>query len=281
MRPDEPRPLEDREQAYAIKTWRYLRVAMVGLVLGLAASIAIELEKNGFCWQTSISAYYYTPVRAFFVATLVGIGTALFCLKGSTEPEDIVLNLAGMLAPFVAFVPTTDPNDCSSVSIPSGLDANIDNNVAALLAIGLLAALALAVLRRGRLLQRPVVFGYLAAAAVWLVLAGWFWGGREHFDEHAHLWTAVAFFVCIFAGVWINAFGHKQPVRSVRNPYTRIGALMAVTAIVIFVADRLGWRHSMFAIEAVFIVLFIAFWLIQTRELWDDGLRPPANASGS
>ena len=277
MRPDRSRELERSEQAYAIKTWRYLRVAMVGLVVGLAASIAIELEKNGFCVQTSISAYYYTPVRAFFVATLVGIGTALFCLKGSTEREDIVLNLAGMFAPFVAFVPTTDPNKCSSVGIPSGLGANIDNNVAALLGVGLLAALGLAVFRGTRLFHRPAVIGYAVAAAVWLILIGWFFIWRSHFDDHAHLWTAIAFFVCIFVVVWINAFGHKRPVRSWRNPYTLIGTLMAGAAIVIFVADRLGWSHSLFAIEVAFIVLFIAFWVIQTDELWYDGLRPPAS----
>ncbi len=39
----------------AIKTYRYLRVAMVGAVLLLAASIAIERSKVD-CWQTSISA---------------------------------------------------------------------------------------------------------------------------------------------------------------------------------------------------------------------------------
>ena len=36
----------------------------------------------------------------------------------------------------------------------------------------------------------------------------------------------------------------------------------------------------MIAIEASFILLFAIFWVIQTKELWDDGLRiatdPPA-----
>lgn len=49
---------------------------MVGAVLLLAASIAIERSKVD-CWQTSISAYYYTPARAIFVGGLMVIGFAL------------------------------------------------------------------------------------------------------------------------------------------------------------------------------------------------------------
>src|SRR5205085_6408417 len=54
----------------------------------------------------SISAYYYTPVRGMFAGALLAIGACLVCIRGSTTVEDILLNVAGMLAPVVALIPT-------------------------------------------------------------------------------------------------------------------------------------------------------------------------------
>ena len=88
----------------AIKTYRYLRVGMIGAVVLLAASISIEIVKAG-CAQTSISAYYYTPARAIFVGAMFVVGVSLIVYKGRTPWEDNWLNVAGMLAPVVAVVP--------------------------------------------------------------------------------------------------------------------------------------------------------------------------------
>ena len=106
MSPDNP---------YVLKSYRYLRLVMVGLVVLLAASVLIELQQTGFgCWRTSISSYYWTPVRGVFVGALVAIGTCLIVLKGNTPVEDVLLNVAGALAPIVAFVPILDPKECQS-----------------------------------------------------------------------------------------------------------------------------------------------------------------------
>jgi hypothetical protein len=94
----------------AIKTYRYLRIGMIGAVVLLAASIAIERSKVD-CWQTWISAYYYTPVRAIFVGSMIAVGLSLIVYKGRAW-EDACLNFAGMLAPVVAVVPTTDVGRC-------------------------------------------------------------------------------------------------------------------------------------------------------------------------
>ena len=81
MSPDNP---------YVLKSYRYLRLVMVGLVVLLAASVLIELQQTGFgCWRTSISSYYWTPVRGVFVGALVAIGTCLIVLKGNTPVEDV------------------------------------------------------------------------------------------------------------------------------------------------------------------------------------------------
>jgi hypothetical protein len=61
---------------YAIKTWRYLRLAMIALVIGLATAVVYEIaRRGGDCVQTSISAYYYTHAQAVFV---VGLAAFVF-----------------------------------------------------------------------------------------------------------------------------------------------------------------------------------------------------------
>ena len=119
-------------EPFAVKSYRYLRLSIVVVVLALLASVLIERSKVS-CWQGSISAYFYTPVQAVFVSALVVIGVSLVAIKGSTDWEDVLLNLAGVLAPLVAFVPTSPPTvSCSSIEVVAG-DATpyIDNNVLA------------------------------------------------------------------------------------------------------------------------------------------------------
>jgi len=102
-------------EPFAVKSYRYLRLSIVVVVLALMASVVIE-RSHVSCWQESISAYFYTPVQAVFVGALVAIGVSLIAIKGSTDREDVLLNLAGVLAPIVAFVPTSPPaRSCSSV----------------------------------------------------------------------------------------------------------------------------------------------------------------------
>src|SRR4051794_39778048 len=94
---------------YSIKTYRYLRMAMIAMIVLLGASLVIEWSKTdprGL--QTSISAYSYTPVRAIFVGALISIGVCMVVLKGNTDPEAILLTVAGILAPVVALVPTPE-----------------------------------------------------------------------------------------------------------------------------------------------------------------------------
>ena len=136
-------PLKSRD---VLKTYRYLRIGMIGAVVLLAASIVIEHMKAG-CWQTSVSAYYYTPVRSIFVGSMIAVGLALIVYKGRSALEDAFLNVAGMLAPVVAVAPTMDFGRCWSVK-PNPLPINhdgsvavwvvrsIDNNVHALLIAG-------------------------------------------------------------------------------------------------------------------------------------------------
>ena len=38
-------------------------------------------------------------------------------------------------------------------------------------------------------------------------------------------------------------------------------------------AGALGWKHWILWIEGTLILLFATFWLVQTKELWERGLR--------
>jgi hypothetical membrane protein len=239
-------------------------------------------------------------VRSFFVAALVGIGLALFCLKGSTEGEDILLNLAGIFAPFVAFVPTSDPNGCSSGLPPvpvtddvagnaatreaaEALQASIVNNVTALLVVGAGAAAIVLYRRREHLWKWPNAAGYWVAAGVWLLLAGVFAVDEEFFATYAHNATAIAMFFFIFVVVFVNAKEYrKDPVNAGElNLYAWIAGAMAVSAALTLLAVVIsGKGYSVLVIECIFIALFMLFWLIQTRELREAGLRAGHGDSG-
>src|SRR5690349_9423078 len=85
---------------------------------GVMAVLTERLKAAPGCFQQSISAYQYTPVRGFFVGVTFALGICLICLRGSTEIEDALLNIAGMLAPVVALVPTeysVSARHCTSV----------------------------------------------------------------------------------------------------------------------------------------------------------------------
>jgi len=281
---NEPRPpqsagpgLSDREQDFAIKTWRYLRLAMVALVAGLAVSVVGErLLGDGDCFQESISAYYYTSVHAYFIGALVAIGVCLFCLKGSTDAEDVLLNLAGMFAPVVALVPTPGAGECGVVpGTTQHIRDNVINNITALLVVGLIGLVILAALSSRTLPSRAARRGYAVAAAVWLGGGLVFIFAKDCFLDMAHYVAAVLMFVCIVIVVCINALGYRDEglAPSVRNRYGVIAGAMGISVAVSLVLWAVCWKYWVLGIEAALIFLFAAFWSIQTKELWGKGLR--------
>lgn len=264
-----------------VKTYRYLRLAMIAMIGLLAASLLIEWWKTGrSCLQTSISAYYYTPAQAIFVGTLITIGACMVVLKGNTEPEDILLNVAGMLAPAVALVPTPGAGSCRSVPATfSDPSANIANNMLALFIVGAPCLVLIAVF----VLRNKAEFKYLAgltvAAAVFAGGIVWFFANRDGFESGAHYTAALAMFVCIILVVIVNAQQyHRNPATaskpSGRNPYAVIAVAMVVLPLLLAAYKWIfGWDHAVLWIEGVLIALFASFWISQTQELWNEGLR--------
>jgi hypothetical protein len=66
------------------KSYRYLRLAMVGLLLCLAVAVVYQGVRQGNLLG-SVSAYYYTPAQAIFVGGLIGLGACMIALKGPIE----------------------------------------------------------------------------------------------------------------------------------------------------------------------------------------------------
>ncbi|MDP3893133.1 MAG: hypothetical protein Q8Q44_18005 [Nocardioides sp.] len=265
----------------SLKTYRYLRIALVVLVVGLAASVVVEWLGTGpECLQVSISAYYYTPAQGMFVGALVAIGACLVILQGNTEWEDSLLNVAGMLAPVVAFVPTPYQENCYSAPVNADTQAaNVANNIAALLVVAALGLAVAAVLgvRSRRPWTRLQRNGWLATVAAVSGTAALFHLDRSLFLDVGHYAAAVVMFGCIIVVVVLNALAYERVTHSRmdRNPYAVVAVLMVVLPLVMGgVHLAVGWEHVVLWVEATLILLFAVFWVVQTRELWGAGIRP-------
>jgi hypothetical protein len=249
----------------------------------------------------SISAYYYSPVRAVLVGALAAIGPALIAIAGRPGAEDTLLNLAGMLVPVVAFVPTpVEPAVAAAAGgcpagaarcVPADLVPAVENNMAALLvvgAVGIVVAGGMAVAA-----GPPGVatrWGLTTAAVVWAVFGAWFvLGPRETFLDAAHYAAAVPFFGLVAAVAVLDA------VRVRRRPHVRVltphqlsgayGAIAVGTVGTIVVAGVVAGAEALttvsapdgwvFLVEALLLVLFTVFWVLQTAENWEDGVPDP------
>jgi hypothetical protein len=92
----------------------------------------------------------------------------------------------------------------------------------------------------------------------------------KHFDTDSHFVAAIAMFVFLAGAVGGNAWEHRQgPTRVYFWLYGTIVALMAVAAVTL-VALSSGWHHVQLFLEGIQITLFAAFWLVQTKEHWNE-----------
>jgi hypothetical protein len=229
---------EQQDRDTIEKSYRYLRLAMVGLLLCLAAAVLYQSWRQGDLLG-SVSAYYYTPAQAFFVGGLIGLGACMIALKGTTPVEDAALNLGGVFATIVAIVPTGRNADyraavraCREADTPllTGLDcptvqaladatrANVDNNLFALLFVGFIALVASVVFARRdgtfnpqadrdakKVTRRNFLWGFGVAFGLWLAILIARWVSLEWVIDNGHWIAAVLLFVCIFVVAVANA----------------------------------------------------------------------------
>ena len=291
--------------AYVLRSYRSLRLAIVIVLVGLAGALVRQLTKEG-CIEISISAYYYTPVHGLFIGSLVATGAAMVALKGRTVVEDSLFNVAGVLAPVVALVPTTRQAIlCDGKSNPLVLSRNdlAPNSLVALLVAGFAVLVVTAfvaklhdapeipvtpLLRSLRTVVAPsTALAVAAAVTVGLLDQPWY--------TFMHFGAAIGLFAAIFLaiGSLLSERFHNalhllltwaRPNDRYRKPmpiYSRAyGGLLVATGPLAIVAAISG-SASIFWIEVVGIASFTIFWVVQTAELWyylPDP--PPTSAAG-
>lgn len=265
-----------------VTTYRYLRFCLLALLLALTVSLGAETVRDG--WQTSMSAYYYTPAGPVFIAALASVGVCLVALQGFTDAENVCLNLAGISAPMVAFVPTPErdhPVDHLAIT----------NNAATfltVLAIGYLLVLVFVWrrARRGEPVSRWSAIGLVSAALAWLVGVVWLAVDQDSFAEHAHALAATFTFLPFAGVVALNTdWGVRVIAREASASRTRFDkaywtVLIGMGCAVVLFAFVRSWDYSLLGLEIAILGLFAAFWVLQTIDLMDPSRDAETTASG-
>lgn len=269
-------------------SYRFLRCGIIAVGALLIGSLIYEIVSNEGCVRDSISAYFYSPVRTTFTGGLIAIGVCFIVLQGDDGLEEFSLNIAGMLAPVVAFVPTNVNTACqdsdSSVSATKAGEARaverlamevaegMRNNMAVYLGVVLVALLLLVfwpgnfVTNRQRLKMLRIAIGGYAVVLIGFTL--WLRSGWDGKDSGAHNVAAYTMFGFFGIVVFLNGFCRRETTGLYKSAYIAILASMAGAAVAILclVSDR----YRVFVLEAVEIGLFLTFWIIQTVQFRND-----------
>jgi hypothetical protein len=281
------------------KSYRYLRLAMVGLLLCLAAAVVYQSWiQRGLL--VSVSAYYYTPAQAIFVGGLIGLGACMIALKGTPPVEDVLLNLGGVFAAVVAIVPTARDADyraavraCQEAGTPlltekaspAGVDcprvqeleaatkANVENNLSALLVVGFIALLASLIFawRDGTLKRqadrRSFLLGFVVAVVLWLVALIARLAFLQGVIDRGHWVATIGLAVCVLLVAIVNSFrverqqsGDGSQVR--QSPVRQSMVRQSLDAVGQLLAVR---RHRDRYIGLALLMLLVA---IVTIPLW-------------
>jgi hypothetical protein len=268
------------ESDFEKRTYNYLRLAMIGVLIMLAVAVLREHAKTvSECWQGSISAYYYTPVHAVFIGTLVTVGVCMIVLKGASTLKDVLLNLGGLLAPVVAFVPTPNAGRCWSEQVVSRqAAADIANNMVAYFVVGGLALLGSAIIgltsKGGAKWGWKQILGLVISVLLWLAGLIWFASSRDSFNRNAHYTAAVLLFAAIIGIVVLSTLGQRHaPVARAqeRKRFTRLYALIAAGMVVSLVVGLVFRSSAILGVETALLGLFLLYWVLRTAEQWRAG----------
>lgn len=294
---------------YAVSTYRYLRLSIVIVVVTLGVSLGEQIVRES-CVQGSVSAFYYTPVHSVFIAALGLTGVALIAIRGSGWLRESLLNVAGLLAPVVAFIPTSRPEDkhCALNDAIGSIPQRFTSNNLTAFGAGAVLTVVVAVLgalrarkvdRWAALVRRETVLPASLLGMGLAALLAWHHFRPESFKLHAHSYSAIAMFGFVGGFVALTAKDAQRqhlsngqtpaagattashvPTRLVRSLYWLSLGLMALGVMVWFIADQAGWYYTVFAVEAIETLAFLVFWATQSYDLWDVGvLATPAPAS--
>jgi hypothetical protein len=267
------------------RTYRYVRLAIVGAVVLMLVSLAAVSFANGPV--TSLSALFYTPGRSVFVGSLFAISLALIALSGHSL-EQALLDIAALFAPVIAIVPTPVVTgdapglvvDCGSTApcVPADELDGIQNGMLSLTVVGVLGvALAVVLSVVQRTASRGTAVASAVAGVVVIGMALWALVAPASFVALAHLVATGAFFGIIAVVSAITAASASAPWRGV---YRAVAIGIAVVLVLLLAV--LGLRLAGIDLvadtgvpwvlvgELAVVGLFALFWIAQTAQYWDE-----------
>jgi hypothetical protein len=309
-------PMSDADE-FALRTYRYVRVLIVVLSVGLLAAVLVE-EATANCVLGSISAYYYTPARGLFTGGLIGIGVCLIAIRGENDLQDGLLNVAGLFAPMVALIPmhlhvgsaehpsrealciinahrVTDlrPGDIREAAfglVTAGRVDSIRNNTWALLSmIGLGLLLLGWLIWWGRRHPRagaskpkwwPWAVSVFGVAAVWAL----YQFAHSVYIERVHFTTAILMFAAVSVFAVVDGIRTIRLQRAVKRgiTYVVLGAiLLGGCGAIMLIGKPAHWDYTTFTAEVWGIAVFLVFWVVQTIDLWNHTSRRTAILSAA
>lgn len=181
------------------------------------------------------------------------MSVCFFALSGRCA-ERVLLDAAATVVPLVAIVPTMiSPGSVPGIDahcppgrgscVPAAFDAAVHGGVLTDLIVGAVFVLVAVGLALAGQVDRPGTALSLAIAGVVLATVGltW-WLARDAFPRWAHLSAAVAFFAII--------------------------AAVVVIGMPLYGSLHVGHLFGMFVGEVLALVLFAAFWVLQSVQYW-------------
>ncbi|WP_309691013.1 hypothetical protein [Microbacterium foliorum] len=293
------------------KTHRYLRLSLVLIVFALLVSVALQSfvvmwEPMMFGWNPlhSISHAIYTPARDVFAGALIATSVVLLALSGRSRATTL-LDVCAVLAPLIAIVPTglADaravghiPCPIATECIPPGYVGSAKAGIAVYAVVVVAVVITMAVIRRRtRTPNRAAVLVSLFAlvtAAVVTALAFApalneyfpfnFWPVNSiHFAVTLLFFGVFAAVPILYAGGPLEP-GETPPTPRQRSVYRWIAGLLIADLVLLVVAvlfrQTFGETPVVLIGEAVALILFAAFWWVQTFQRWNDP-NPPSVAA--
>jgi hypothetical protein len=268
-------------------SYRFLRCGILAGVALLILSVAIEIGAAHGCVRESISDYFYSPVRTIFTGGMVAIGLCLVALQGERGAEEVCLNLAGMLAPVVAFIPTSIGTSCMPaeppvtpedltvlrLSLQQQLMDGVRNNANAYLIVIAVVLVGLFLWPR-EFVRDKTRLGSLRLAVLIYAIAGaivrfGLWKYVDTTDSGAHNASAIIMFVFFGVVVLINARFRSETGGFYQVMYWLVFAgMFAAAVLLLWVIPE--FKQTTFALEAAEIGLFGLFWALQTIQFWGN-----------
>ncbi|MGJ0389226.1 hypothetical protein [Microbacterium sp. CGR1] len=292
----------------SLRTHRYLRLSLVFIVFALLASVLIQTvvtswEPFALGWDPlpSISHSFYTPARTVFVGALIAASLALLALSGRDRATTL-LDISALFAPLIAIVPTGLANrerigghECPDnfECVPVEFQGDMRFGIAVYAVVVVAVVITMTVIRHRthtpNRSARLVSIIALVTAAVVVALA--FWPAvNEYFPfnfwpVHSIHFVVTLLFFGVFAAVPILYAGgplepgETPPTPRQRSIYRWIAGLLIVDLLLLVMAllfrQAFGETPVVLFGEAVALILFAAFWSVQTFQRWDDP-NPPS-----